>query len=217
MRSAVAFVLFVLTPLPAFAQALPPEAVAGCRALPPNYQRACFDDLQRQFPAPAQRQMPPKPLAPTTASTIPPPQPAPTPAPAPQLQASALAPDQDNVPRATIVDLMDLGIGTRKYMNRPIEVRGLHCFYADVSDYRCSGDGPFAVAIFAADIEPVAIKQFVEANCDTLQKVAVNPRCLFGVRFSYSDDDVEEDVLSGMRKRTVIKPATIILQPARPY
>ena len=53
-----------------------------------------------------------------------------------------------------VVSLVDLTIGTKKYMNKPIEVKNLMCYYADVDDYRCTGQG--AGAVFFKSVEAEA-------------------------------------------------------------
>jgi len=107
-------------------------------------------------------------------------------------------------PRFSVVDAADLGVGTRKYMNRDIEVRNVGCYYADVDDYRCVASVGIGVAIFAAAIQPAPAQEYVEKKCDTLSK-SITQACRLTVRFRYSQDDVHEDIISGFQKRTVIK------------
>ena len=106
-----------------------------------------------------------------------------------------------------VVDAADLGIGSRKYADRDIEVRGMRCYFADLSDYRCMSG--VNVAVFTKKIENEAMKRRIENECDQLRTAAVSPRCRFDLRFRFNTDDVEQDLISGYQRRTVISPDVI--------
>jgi len=106
-----------------------------------------------------------------------------------------------------IVDPSDIYVGTRKYLNKPIGIRRVRCYFADVDDYRCiPTNSETSVAFFSKSIEPKSAREFIEKNCDTLKKTVTLSACLVSIRFQYSADDVNEDFVSGMNRRIVIRP-----------
>jgi hypothetical protein len=132
---------------------------------------------------------------------------------APPATATVIAPQAEISAAYKVVAAEELGIGTRKYMHRDLEVRRMHCYYADVNDYRCVSDA--RVAIFAKAIEPESIKKFIEEKCDTIEK-AMSVTCTVAIRFSYGEGDVNEDLMSGFERRTVISPKSVIVVQRRP-
>jgi hypothetical protein len=99
-------------------------------------------------------------------------------------------------------------------MGKDLEVHNFHCYYADVNDYRCIFPGVL-VAIFTKNIDPLNLRTKVEDDCDTFEKAFSTSKCSFTIRFSYEQDDVHEDVVSGYQKRTVIDLADVeLIQPA---
>lgn len=44
-------------------------------------------------------------------------------------------------------------------------------------------------------------------NCDQLKVAVVSDKCLFNPRFTYSADDVTDDIVSGYQQRKIIRPA----------
>jgi hypothetical protein len=105
-----------------------------------------------------------------------------------------------------IVDAADLFVGTRKYFGKDILLPKMHCYYADVDDYRCIAPGATMLAVFTAAIEPRPAKDWVEKNCDQLKTAVASDKCRFNVRFRYDADDIEDDIVSGYQKRRVIRP-----------
>jgi hypothetical protein len=113
-----------------------------------------------------------------------------------------------------VVDPRELGIGSKKYMGKNLEVHNFHCYYADVKDYPCIFPGVF-VAIFTKNIDPANLRTKVEDDCDNFEKAFSTSKCSFTIRFSYDEDDVTEDVVSGYQKRTVIGLSDVeLIQPA---
>lgn len=111
-----------------------------------------------------------------------------------------------------VVDVADLGVGSRKYVGKNIEVRNVHCYYADTNDYRCTAGG--GVAIFIKSIGSLASRNWVETNCDALKIAMTSNKCVMTLLFNYSADDVDQDVVSGYVRRTIISPASVtILTP----
>ncbi|WP_156944331.1 hypothetical protein [Bradyrhizobium sp. Ec3.3] len=105
-----------------------------------------------------------------------------------------------------VVDPGDLFIGTRKYLDKPILLRRMHCYYADVDDYRCTAGGPVFLAVFAATVEPAAAREWIEKNCDQLKIAVTSEKCIFNTQFVYGAKDVDDDVVSGFQQRKVIRP-----------
>jgi hypothetical protein len=65
--------------------------------------------------------------------------------------------------------------------------------------------------VFSPSIANDEGKRWVEEYCGEIKRMATGPRCVFSMRFKYSADDVEQDVISGHRNRTVIKPEMVEL------
>jgi hypothetical protein len=107
-----------------------------------------------------------------------------------------------------MVDAADLGVGSHKYYGQEIEVRGARCYYADVGDYRCMTGS--SVVVFSPSIANELGKLLVEEHCGEI-KLMKGPRCVFSLRFKYSADDVEQDLISGYQRRTIITPETVEL------
>lgn len=105
------------------------------------------------------------------------------------------------------VDLADLGIGSRKYSGRNLEVRGIRCYYAEVEDYRCTGSE--AVSVFAKNVEPPEARKWLEENCDQVRVALSSPSCRVTLRFHYEASMTEQDIISGYQRRTVISPNTV--------
>jgi hypothetical protein len=149
----------------------------------------------------------------SVAQGVPTPQPAAPPVSiiqAPPASTTVIPQQTEPSPAYKVVAVEELGIGTRKYMNRDLEVRRMHCYYADVEDYRCVSDS--RVAIFTKAIEPETAKKIIEERCDTIEK-AISIGCTVSLRFKYTDSDVNQDIMSGFQERTVIslKSVTVVL------
>ncbi|WFU37342.1 hypothetical protein QA640_22890 [Bradyrhizobium sp. CB82] len=115
-----------------------------------------------------------------------------------------------------VVDPSDLFIGTRKYLDKPILLRRMHCYYADVDDYRCTAGGAVFLAAFTATVEPAEAREWLEKNCDQLKVAATSDKCLFNTRFVYGAKDVNDDIVSGFQQRKVIHPpAGVTMVPGK--
>jgi hypothetical protein len=181
-----------------------PELLARCRAKPPGIREACLEAIKpKTKPAKTGEQLP------RTASP-----PSDQPAAAiekPRTRRVALDPPHDV---AKVVDAADLGVGTRKYMNIELEVQGVKCYYADVEDYRCTA--PEAnVTFFTRKIIVATGTDYLEKYCDTLKRALQTDNCIVSIRFQYSSQEVEQDLISGFQERTVIRPREIALVPQR--
>lgn len=109
-----------------------------------------------------------------------------------------------------VAPIEEIALAPRKYVGKPVEVRGLFCYYADVGDYRCNAvnqESPMAV-VFAKAITPDAARQAIEANCDTAEKAIRSQRCRVTLRFSYDEDDVDQDLVGGSIDRIIVRPDT---------
>jgi hypothetical protein len=77
------------------------------------------------------------------------------------------------------VSLVDLGVNTRRFAGKPIEIRNVWCYFSDVDDYRCAGSG--ATAVFFKKIEnegltisvgaPAELEQYVQAEQARWRKI----------------------------------------------
>ena len=105
-----------------------------------------------------------------------------------------------------IVDAADIFIGTRKYLDKPVLLRRMRCYYADVDDYRCTANGPVLLAVFTATVEPASAREWIEKNCGQLKVAITSEKCVFNTRFVYGADDAKDDVVSGFEQRKVIRP-----------
>jgi hypothetical protein len=104
-----------------------------------------------------------------------------------------------------IVDALDLGVGSKKYIGKDIEMQRVRCYYADVDDYRCITNVP--VSIFTKKIEPEIAKDWIEENCDTLKKTVESRKCLVDIRFNLTD--LTQDIIDGYQQRTVLLPSSV--------
>lgn len=109
------------------------------------------------------------------------------------------------------VDAADVFIGSRKYLGKPIQLKGMHCYYADVDDYRCVASDNTMLAVFTKKIEPASVRDLVEKNCDQLKTAMTTARCAFNVRIVYDSSDVNEDLVSGYQQRKVIRLDSVSL------
>lgn len=106
-----------------------------------------------------------------------------------------------NEAKAIPVSASDLGIGTRKFDGKLIEMSGLSCVHADTDDYRCVTGA--SVTIFAKAVEPAGSREHMERVCGSVEKALRTAACKFTVRFVVGERD--EDIISGYQKRTVMK------------
>lgn len=127
------------------------------------------------------------------------------------LTGSALAQSQNSATTYKVVDPADLAIGSRKYLNRDIEVKAVQCYYADVNDFRCTTNE--LVSIFTPSITPEKAQKWIEEKCDQVKTAITSKSCSLRIRFRFSEDQVNQDVVSGYQKRTVIHPTSIEAVP----
>jgi hypothetical protein len=163
-----------------------------CRAIKEAAARlACFD---KEPSAPASAPVAPAAIAAQPAAAAPA---------APAATAEAAPPA---LPKTfKVVDGSDLFVGTSKYVDRDIEMQRIKCYFADVNDYRCISTGVL-LSVFSAKIEPPSAKKWLEERCDQLKVALTSSACVFNARFTFGADDVEEDVVSGLQQRKVIRP-----------
>lgn len=167
------------------AAAIAPAAAEDCKAIKDSAARlACFDKAAGETSAP-----------PAATAHAPAAQKAEPAAPAPETTAKTFK----------VVDVSDLYVGPNKYAGRDIEVRNLKCYFADKDDYRCIAPGTY-VAIFTKTVEPALARQWMEDKCDQIKTAVTSSRCTFHLRFTYTSDDFDNDVVSGMQQRVVITP-----------
>jgi len=126
-------------------------------------------------------------------ATVPTP-PAPSPAPPPPINGYQ------------IVDASDLFVGTRKYFDKNILLQKMHCYYADVDDYRCAAGASVYLTVFTTAVQPASAREWIEKNCDQLKRAMISDKCLFNPQFVYGANDVEDDIVSGFQQRKVIRP-----------
>jgi hypothetical protein len=189
-----------------------PEEIAICREGGLGRRQAAKPSPAPK-PVPAQAQ---KPAAATVVPTAAPPKSRPSEeraaASAPAEVPAAVAADGDQFIR---VDLDDIAAGSGKYVGRDIQADAVHCWYADIGDYRCIQTIDGAV-IFAARMEPDRAQTYIEKNCGTLRQALSSPLCLIDIRFRYDDDDLSRDVISGLRERTVIRLPSVAVVAHKP-
>lgn len=119
----------------------------------------------------------------------------------------AAAAEDASAEDARVVPLTELGLAPKKYEGKPIEVRNLVCYYADVGDYRCvSPQFGNPVVVFTAEL--TGDRERVEQNCDKAHKAFRSPRCRVNLRFSFDAEGVEDDLISGNVIRHIIRPAS---------
>lgn len=112
-----------------------------------------------------------------------------------------------------VVDPNELFIGAGKYLGKNVEIRNYRCYYADVGDYRCATQHT-QLSIFTKTISPTSSKDWIEQNCDTMEKMARSDKCIVSIRLRFNEDEVDEDIISGYEKRKVIRPANgVIIVP----
>lgn len=109
------------------------------------------------------------------------------------------------------VDPADLRVAPNKFMGKPIELRKVHCFYADASEYRCiATSGISIVTVFGKDITPAPEKASLEADCGTI-KMVDTPRCLRTIRLVPAANDQEQ--INAFASRVVVVTPTIEIMP----
>jgi hypothetical protein len=109
-----------------------------------------------------------------------------------------------------VIDAADLRMAPSKYLDKPIELRRMYCYYADDEDYRCVASDS-TLAVFAPAIESEAEKSALEANCGEMKKIT-SPACTKTIRLVPASN--VQDHISGYMLRTVIRTETIEIVPA---
>lgn len=120
-----------------------------------------------------------------------------------QPAAAAEAADPDDY---EIADAEDVYAGSRRYQGQTILIKGMRCYYADVADFRCLAPSGIVLAIFTDQVDPPAAREWLQRNCDKLKTALTSSKCLFNPSFRYSAKDVDEDLVSGLEQRKVIRP-----------
>ncbi len=80
-----------------------------------------------------------------------------------------------------VADADDVHVAPRKFLNKPIELRGVRCFYADKDDYRCLTRSKLPTVVFSSSIGPSAEKDSLESDCGAIKKL-IPPACRKTVR-----------------------------------
>lgn len=113
-----------------------------------------------------------------------------------------------------VVDAADLTMGSTRYLDQDIEVRGLQCYAADRFDYRCtSRDG---VAIFLTALGPQKARETLDRECRHVKIALTSPKCRVALRFTHSADRINTDRVDGER-RVILRPlsAVVVTGPKR--
>lgn len=112
-----------------------------------------------------------------------------------------------------VSDPDDMFVAPRKYIGKPVELRRMSCFHADVKEYRCISNGDLPLVVFTADITPASEKAAIEADCGEIKKVS-SSNCRKTLRFV--PGHIDEDTLSGNNKRAIVLARSIEIIPTPP-
>ncbi|CAH1657295.1 exported hypothetical protein [Hyphomicrobiales bacterium] len=112
-----------------------------------------------------------------------------------------------------VSDPDDMYVAPRKYIGKPVELRRMSCFHADVKEYRCISNGDLPLVVFTADITPASEKAAIEADCGEVKKVS-SSICRKTLRFV--PGHIDEDMMSGNNKRAIVLARTVEIVPAPP-
>lgn len=105
-----------------------------------------------------------------------------------------------------VVDADDLYVSPNKFRGRGVELRGMACFHADQSDYRCIAPRGVTLAIFAKEVSPPDARSKLEDDCGQIKKAAT-AACRRTIRFVANEFDA--DTVSGYQNRIVFRPTNI--------
>jgi hypothetical protein len=108
-----------------------------------------------------------------------------------------------------VADPADIAIAPRKFVGKQIEVRHVHCYYADKDDYRCIAPGSFIVAIFTPDIIPLGERERVENDCGAM-KMMMTAKCERTIHLVY--DEFRQDEVE-TRNRVTVRPKFAVVVP----
>lgn len=92
----------------------------------------------------------------------------------------------------------DLAVQTHKWDGKTIQSSG-HCFFADVSDYRCA-IGVYDRVMVRVDfsfVQPDDMKQWIDDHCDTMEKM-FTAACDVQITFVYDGNDLQEQMDGSM-------------------
>jgi hypothetical protein len=106
-----------------------------------------------------------------------------------------------------VVDPSDIFVAYNKYVGKPIEVRGVNCYYADKDDYRCIAIGGNAVVFFADDIEPAMAREAIENDCGEVKKAFASSACKRTIRLTA--ENISDDVISGYKTRISVHTSSL--------
>jgi hypothetical protein len=152
------------------------DAVRKCAALTDDQDRlSCFDNLAKDRPGGG---------ADDTKTTI-----VQTPPPLPS--------------EYRVVDPSDLYVTPGKYIDKPIELRRVHCLYADEDDYRCTFDGA-SVMIAAEEVTPRAQQLIMQTDCQSMKQYSTS-KCIRTIRLIPSES--RTDVVSNRTRRVFVTTA----------
>lgn len=113
-----------------------------------------------------------------------------------------------------VVDPSDIYVAYNKYVGKPIEVRGVNCYYADKDDYRCIAIGGNAVVFFADDIEPAMAREAIENDCGEVKKAFASSACKRTIRLTAAN--ISDDVISGYKTRISVHTSSLEVIEAAP-
>lgn len=105
-----------------------------------------------------------------------------------------------------VVDADDLFVSPNKFRGKGVELRGMACFHADQSDYRCIAPRGVTLVIFAKEVTPPEARSKLEDDCGQIKKAAT-ALCRRTIRFVANEFDA--DTVSGYQNRIIFKPTSI--------
>lgn len=117
-----------------------------------------------------------------------------------------------SVDPARTIDAEDLYIAPDKFTGKHIELRQVKCFHADKDEFRCIGNGHFALMILTVDITPTEAKDQIERDCGQIKKISSAP-CRKTIRFIPLSNT--QDQINALTKRTVIIAKSLEVVSAR--
>ena len=116
-----------------------------------------------------------------------------------------------NANEYAVVDPKDLQLGPKKFIGRPIELKNMQCYYADINEYRCWSSGSASVTIFSPKIVDGPENAKFDDVCGKSKNTS-GPACRRTIRLVPKEWD--EDQPSAFGKRTIIRTPQIELVAA---
>lgn len=124
--------------------------------------------------------------------------------------SAALAQKPQPGPGEKRVEAADLVLAPKKYAGVALMVPEFRCYYANVEDYRCIAVRAHpALAVFTKSIVDDFIRKQIEATCDTIKVAMVSNKCRLILHFTFSVDQIDEDIISGFQQRVILRPSKI--------